>query len=97
MGTSEFNLKMSLTEIAKMFTGQWDNGMLPHILFHSEIEKTYFPNYDFWECWVNQGASLNPKTSGITQPPVYGFVLADILQKHWNKPDVKDFVRHIYP
>jgi len=97
LGTSVYDVKMSMTEIRTLFAGQWENGMLPHILFHSESEKTYFPNYDFWNSKVNEGAPDKPRSSGITQPPVFGFVLADILRNHWNNSEVKDFVRHLYP
>lgn len=97
LGTSVYDIKMSLTEINKMFSGQWENGMIPHILFHSEQEKTYFPNFDFWNSQVNDGAPLFPKSSGITQPAVYGFIIRDILEKHWGNNDVKEFVREVYP
>lgn len=97
LGTSTYNIKMALSEIEKMFSGQWDNGMLPHILFHSEKEKSYFPNYDFWNSRVNDGAPMRPKSSGITQPAVYGFVLREILKNHWGNDDVKAFVKHIFP
>lgn len=97
LGTSTYDIKMALSEIGKIFTGQWENGMIPHILFHSEKEKTYFPNYDFWNSRVNAGAPEFPKSSGITQPAVFGFVLRDILKKHWSNNDVKDFVQNIYP
>lgn len=97
LGTSTYDIKMALSEIGKIFTGQWENGMIPHILFHSEKEKTYFPNYDFWNSRVNAGAPEFPKSSGITQPAVFGFVLRDILKNHWSNNDVKDFVQNIYP
>lgn len=96
LGTSIYNLEMCLAEIDKMFTGQWDNGMLPHILFHSETENTYFPNYDFWNSNINSGAPLTPKSSGITQPAVFGFILKDILQHHWKNHKVRDFVATTY-
>ncbi len=97
LGTSTYDVKLSMSEIDKMFSGQWENGMIPHILFHSENEKTYFPNYDFWNSQVNVGAPSAPKSSGITQPAVFGFILKDILQNHWDNTDVRDFVKQIYP
>lgn len=96
LGTSTYNLNMALSEIDKMFSGQWENGMIPHILFHSEKEKTYFPNYDFWKSSVNSGAPTFPKSSGITQPAVFGFVLKNILQEHWSNTDVRDFVKSLF-
>lgn len=97
LGTSTYDVKMSLQEIGKMFSGQWENGMLPHILFHSENEKTYFPNYDFWNSQVNSGAPEFPKSSGITQPAVFAFILEDILKTHWGNEEVKSFVKNIFP
>ncbi len=97
LGTSTYDINMAMTEIDKMFSGQWANGMIPHILFHSEKEKTYFPNFDFWNSQVNSGAPLHPKSSGITQPGVFGFILRDILKNNWGNEEVKDFVKRIYP
>ena len=97
LGTSVYDVKMSLAEIGNMFSGQWKNGMIPHILFHSEKETTYFPNYDFWNSQVNDGAPKFPKSSGITQPAVFGFILGDILQNHWGNEEVRHFVKDIYP
>ena len=82
MGFGHFNLEFAMKELASLFSGQWRNGMIPHIIFHSEKEKTYFPNYDFWEANVNAGAPNKPKTSGITQPPVHGFILEQLLLQH---------------
>ncbi len=97
LGTATYDVKMSMTEIGKLFSGQWENGMIPHILFHSENEHTYFPNFDFWNSQVNKGAPTNPKSSGITQPAVFGFILEDILKNHWENQEVKDFVKGIFP
>jgi hypothetical protein len=97
MGTANFDLDKSLIEINSMFSGQWENGMLPHILFHSENETSYFPNFDFWNSNVNDGAPIKPKSSGITQPPVFGFVLEAILNQFPNNNKVIDFIKSIYP
>lgn len=97
LGTSTYDIQMAMTEIDKMFSGQWANGMIPHILFHSEKEKTYFPNFDFWNSQINSGAPMHPKSSGITQPGVFGFILKDILKNNWGNEEVKDFVKRIYP
>ena len=34
LGYSNFNLKYSFKEIETLLSGQWDDGMVPHILFH---------------------------------------------------------------
>lgn len=97
MGVANYDINKAMAEIRSMFSGQWENGMLPHILFHSENEKSYFPNFDFWNSNVNQGAPLKPKSSGITQPPVFGFVLEEIYNKHSHDPTVVNFIKEIYP
>ena len=71
--------------------------MVPHIVFHSEHEKTYFPNYDFWESTVNPGAPQRPKSSGITQPPVHGFIIENLLEKYPDHEDLLLFVKDIFP
>ena len=97
MGISIFNLDYSIQELNSLFSGQWSNGMVPHIIFHSENEKTYFPNYDFWEANVNPGAPNKPKTSGITQPAVHGFILEELLDRFPNNEKVISFAKEIYP
>ncbi|MEL6193648.1 MAG: trehalase family glycosidase, partial [Bacteroidota bacterium] len=84
-------------ELDTLFKGQWENGMVPHILFHSENETTYFPNYDFWNSNVNQGAPQKPKSSGITQPPVHGFILENLLEKFPDNEELLAFAKDIFP
>ena len=97
IGHSYFNLDFAIAELQSLFSGQWENGMLPHIIFHSENEKTYFPNYDFWESNVNAGAPQKPKSSGITQPAVHGFVLEALLEKFPDNERLIDFIKAIFP
>jgi hypothetical protein len=97
IGLSYFDLNFAIREIQSLFSGQWDNGMLPHIIFHSENEKTYFPNYDFWDCNVNPGAPQKPKSSGITQPAVHGFVLEKLLDKFPDDENLIYFIKVIFP
>lgn len=97
IGHSHFNIDFAIQELESLFSGQWENGMIPHIIFHSENEKTYFPNYDFWDANVNAGAPNKPKTSGITQPAVHGFVLESLLERFPDNDRLIDFVKAIFP
>ena len=97
MGNSIIDLDQAILEIDSMFSGQWENGFLPHILFHSESETTYFPNWDFWNSKVNPGAPNKPKSSGITQPPVFGFILEQLWMMHYGNPKLKEFIKKIFP
>lgn len=97
MGMGHFRLDYAIEELDSLFSGQWENGMIPHIIFHSENETTYFPNFDFWKAEVNPGAPDKPKTSGITQPPVHGFILEELLAQHPGDDTLMAFARKLYP
>ncbi|MEX0697709.1 MAG: trehalase family glycosidase [Dongiaceae bacterium] len=68
LGQRHFDEARAWTEIETLLAHQWADGMVPHIVFH-EIDEGYFPGPGVWQCG---GAT---PTSGITQPPVLGFVL----------------------
>ncbi|MEL6590230.1 MAG: trehalase family glycosidase [Bacteroidota bacterium] len=97
IGWGHIDLQRAIQELESLFNGQWANGMIPHIIFHSETEDSYFPNFDFWDSAVNAGAPQKPKTSGITQPPVHGFVLERLLAQHPDDPRLQAFAKAIYP
>ncbi len=97
LGHSYFDLNKSIQELTSLFSGQWENGMVPHIIFHSEKEDSYFPNFYFWDCNVNKGAPQKPKTSGITQPAVHGFVLENLLNKHPDNPNLLALAKDLFP
>ena len=75
LGYSYFNLDYSITEIETLLDGQWDDGMVPHILFH-EKDTSYFPNHTTWQC------GKNIPSSGITQPPVLAIILKKIIENN---------------
>ena len=47
IGISTFNLDRSILEIETLFDSQWENGMLPHIIFHKK-NNDYFPGESEW-------------------------------------------------
>ncbi|MEM1323174.1 MAG: trehalase family glycosidase [Bacteroidota bacterium] len=97
LGQSYFDLDYAIQEMQSLFSSQWENGMLPHIVFHSEDEKSYFPNFDFWDAQVNPGAPQRPKSSGITQPAVHGFILENLLEKFPDHHQLQQFVKALFP
>ncbi len=63
MGFAAFDPDRAWTELETLMTGQWPNGMVPHILFH-QPDPGYFPGPDIW-------AGVGPvPSSGISQPPI---------------------------
>jgi mannosylglycerate hydrolase len=68
LGQRHFDEARAWTEIETLLAHQWPDGMVPHIVFHAP-DDGYFPGPAVW-------ATDRPTpTSGITQPPVLGFVL----------------------
>ena len=68
LGFSHFDEARAWTEIETLFAHQWDDGMVPHIIFH-EHDDGYFPGPDVWS------TGREVPTTGITQPPVAGFAV----------------------
>ncbi|MEO1437069.1 MAG: hypothetical protein AAFV80_16125 [Bacteroidota bacterium] len=96
LGFMHFNTEAAKEEFRSLLSGQWKNGMIPHIIFHSENETDYFPNWDFWKSAVNSGAPNKPKTSGITQPPVLGFILDEWQQRFPDDPSILEFASEVF-
>lgn len=62
------------TEIETLFAHQWDDGMVPHIIFHKD-DDGYYPGPDVWQ------TNRPVPTTGITQPPVAGFAVRRLLER----------------
>ncbi len=76
LGWMHIDLERAFQEINSLLKGQWDNGFLPHIIFHNPSD-TYFPGPEVQASYLNEHAPDVP-TSGITQPPVLGWVIGEI-------------------
>lgn len=63
MGFMRFDEPRAWQELDMLFLGQWQDGLVPHIVFHQPSDS-YFPGPEVW------GTRHTPPTSGITQPPV---------------------------
>ena len=74
LGFSTFDLNRAWVELETLLTGQWQNGMVPHIIFHHE-STGYFPGPDEW------GTNHSPPTSGISQPPVAATFTRAVYEK----------------
>jgi len=72
MGWQTFDEAAAWREVESLLKGQWDDGMVPHIVFHTASDQ-YFPGPDVW------GTHHAPSTSGITQPPVLASAVARLV------------------
>lgn len=71
---AEFDVARAWTELETLAGGQWENGMIPHILFHKP-DPGYFPGPDVWDC-------PGPvPSSGISQPPIAASFARRIFEK----------------
>jgi hypothetical protein len=74
MGFATFDVDRALTELERLVEGQWDDGMVPHIVFHAPADS-YFPGPEVW------GTRHRIPTSGISQPPVLGMALGFVAAR----------------
>ncbi len=71
-GFTTFDPDRGWTELETLLSGQWNDGMVPHILFHRP-DPGYFPGPDVWQ---GRGPIAS---SGISQPPVAASFMAKML------------------
>lgn len=90
LGWHCFDEQRAWQEARTMFHGQWDNGLLPHILFHSDADS-YFPGPEIW------GAKSRIPSSTISQPPVWALAIAMMLRRSANSAAACDAVRALLP
>jgi len=90
MGFSTFDETRAWREIERLLEGQWDDGLIPHIVFHAPSDD-YFPGPEVW------GTTHTPPTSGITQPPVLATAARHVLDAAADNGDAEARMAAIYP
>lgn len=80
-GLAQLSVERAVAELDTLFSAQWDNGMIPHIVFATGAAG-YFPGPARWACSeLAAQASRTRQTSGITQPPVHAIAVRRILDR----------------
>jgi glycogen debranching enzyme len=74
LGLRHIDEDRAWTEIETLMAHQWPDGLVPHIVFHVD-DDGYFPGPAVWR------TNRPIPTSGITQPPVLGFVLKRLVSE----------------
>lgn len=90
LGWLKFDEHRAWKEVELLLTGQWENGMIPHIIFHQE-SNTYFPGPDVW------GSHLEVKSTSISQPPVLASVLKILFEKCKDRTLVEEKLTEYLP
>lgn len=92
IGFAHYDSNKAKREIEALLSAQWENGFIPHIVFHNDSD-TYFPGPDFHLSKLHPLASKSHRTTGMTQPPVLGFVLKEIYDIVDDKEDMLNFIK----
>lgn len=74
LGQAHYDIDRAWIEVETLFAHQWDDGMVPHMVFH-EPAPGYFPGPDVW------GTERTTPTSGITQLPIAGFTINTLFKR----------------
>ncbi|EIM28668.1 amylo-alpha-1,6-glucosidase [Microvirga lotononidis] len=90
LGWQTFNEPRAWEELRRLATGQWPDGMIPHIIFH-KVDPNYSPGPGAW------GTSHQPPTSGISQPPVLATHLRWMLECTCDQALAEKTARELYP
>ena len=90
LGLSHFDENRAWTEIETLFSHQWDDGMVPHIVFH-KADDGYFPGPEVWS------TNRPTPTSGITQPPVAGYILRRLFERAGNRDTARSRAEALLP
>lgn len=82
LGFSTFDKERALVELESLVEGQWENGMIPHIIFRQN-DPDYFPGPTVWQ--PPPSANRKVSTSCYSQPPVLATVLKELLQTDFER------------
>ncbi len=97
IGLARIDWTVAANEIRSLFAGQWKNGMLPNIIFGKKSEVDSPLVKDFWKVENHEFSPDTVFTSGVTQAPIFGFVLLKMYELAEKKEEALSFLREMYP
>jgi len=95
MGYASWNQERAETELRSLFSGQWRDGLLPHIVFTDGAR--YFPGPDFWQTERSPDAPESPRTSGIVQPPIHATAALQVYRLASDPARAAAFLEELLP
>ncbi len=96
MGLSTYRPGRAREELLHLMDAQWDNGMVPQIVFDPDFADEYFPGPDRWQSDRIDMAPNHVRTSGIVQPPVQAWAAKKVYDRS-PEPEATEFLETIYP
>ena len=94
LGWAHLDIEKAKQEIYSLLKGQWSNGFIPHIVFHNPSDS-YYPGPEVHAAHLSKFSSSIP-TSGITQPPVLGFILEEMYHLSNSKDAILPFISEVF-
>jgi len=94
IGWAHLDPRRAARELELLLRGQWDDGMIPHIVFNPEAEH-YEPGPRAWQTEGAPGAPRTVRTSSITQPPVAATAARFVLERSGGDPGVEAALRRV--
>ena len=95
MGYASWNQERAETELRSLFSGQWRDGLLPHIVFTDGAR--YFPGPEFWQTERSPDAPTTPRTSGIVQPPIHATAALQVYRLANDRARAAVFLEELLP
>jgi neutral trehalase len=95
IGYASWNQERAETELRSLFSGQWRDGLLPHIVFTDGAR--YFPGPEFWQTERSPAAPELPKTSGIVQPPIHASAVLQVYRLASDRQRGRAFLEELLP
>lgn len=87
-------LDRAIVELETLFTAQWSNGMIPHIVFDASVAG-YHPSKEWWDSPSADAAPASVWTSGMCQPPVHALAVQRLAEVDPVRVDLARCVEHL--
>ncbi len=78
LGFGTFDRERAWTELELLLEGQWQNGMVPSILFRHD-DPDYFPGPSVWQTQSMHTPQPPMPSTGVSQPPILACVMRQLV------------------
>jgi len=79
IGLANYDVRRAKKELISLLRGQWNNGMVPHMIFASG--DAHKRDRYLWQSWRSPQAPASLATSGVTQPPMLAEAIIRVGRK----------------
>lgn len=94
IGLRHVDLERAQAELRSLLRGQWDNGMLPNIIFNNQ--KDYRRDRELWRSYLSPYSPDTVSTSGLTQPPMLAEAVVRVGEL-MKLPERRSWYKSMYP